>query len=523
MLDNVTALTASADAPQSPPVEQQRELGATAALLSELSYKYNDNLLERHARKLGYRLSHFSSKNLHAILLANANDIWVAFEGSSLSSTDDYMHNLHHTRREHPLGGYVHEGFSRRQQEPLLKSSSSKFSAGQPIIDAVHQRICDMLDRYPNAMLHFTGHSSGGVAAILQAAHLAHNDMISAACRVNSITTFGQPRVGNEAFYASLAQFYTEKYTRYVLPHDPITALPPGYNGAYTHGGNEILLAQAKPQETRFRQNIAEAQGGTSLPSVVQKMNPLHHYRRVHSIGSYYRALLAPSGVSSKGFIRKLYEKGHMESLSAPIQAAEATPLFDDKATEFCLHLADVLEFTRDSIGHSLYEARIAPAAHALRSAAYTRDKTQAEAALYTQARMIEPLIKSVHNDELVPLRAFLRDIRMESAKDDPLQNAGFALMRHIQDTLSESRYPDAVTHLTMYEDRLYSHLSDYQETGSRQAEERVGFIAKNIDAYLASHVSRDASLKPLREHTGALLGIIKQRKHAQETAIERQ
>lgn len=492
-----------------------------AALLSELSYKYNDELLERHARKLGYKLSQFYSKNLHAILLANGHDIWVAFEGSSLSSTDDYMRNLHHTRREHPLGGYVHEGFSRRQHEPLLKSTSSKYTAGQPIIDAIHQRICDMLDRYPNAKLHFTGHSSGGVAAVLQAAHLAHNDMIAAACRVDSITTFGQPRVGNAAFHASLSQFYTGKYTRYVLPHDPITVLPPSYNGAYTHGGHEVLIPQAKPQESRLRQSIAEAQGGSYLPHVVQKLNPLHHYRRVHSIGSYYRALLAPGGISSKGFIRKLYDQAHMESLAPPVLEAESTPLFDDKATEFCQHLADVLEFTRDSIGDALFTSRIAPAVHVLRAAASTRDTTQAEAALYTQARIIEPYIKAIHNDELIPLRAFLRDIRMESAKDDPLHKAGFTLIRYIQNALSGPLRRDAAEHLTMYEDRLYSHLSDYQETGSRQSEERVGFITRNIDNYIARHTSRDDILRPLREHVRALLDVVNQRKQAREALLE--
>ncbi len=379
-----------------------------------------------------------------------------------------------------------------------------------------------MCARYPNAKLHLTGHSSGGVAAVLQAAHLAHEDFIGAVSCVGSITTFGQPRVGNGEFYDAFSQYFGQNYSRYVLAGDPIPSLPPGYNGAYTHGGALHHLMPAPRPDARLRQNIADAQG-VDIRGRMQALNPLTHYYKVHSIGNYYRALLAPSGISPKRFIRHLYLDAAASLPANSNETASDSARFDNEATLFCSHLADVLHFNKEHIPATLFEKSISPIIATLNAAAQSDDVTLAETTLASHARSLELALASIHDptEDIVPLKAFLRDIRFEST-NEPLLSGTAQLIRSLDGLRNMELAVDVKENIRVFSQRLYHFFSEYQESASSSTEERIGFLAKHVSNLLRFPSITRPELEPAYEDAQKLHQLIAERKLSSERLNER-
>lgn len=85
------------------------------------------------------------------------------------------------------------------------------------VVDAVKA----LVGAHPNLPLYVTGHSLGAALAALAASELAHGQSLP----VTAVYTFGQPRVGNQAFQA----FYnTGPHVAWRVTHwkDPVPHLP---------------------------------------------------------------------------------------------------------------------------------------------------------------------------------------------------------------------------------------------------------------------------------------------------------
>ena len=120
------------------------------------------------------------------------------------------MINLSTTRTSYPAcsGCSVHSGF---------------LSGYNLVASTVKTAVNNLMAKYRGAKLMVTGHSLGGALTILAAADLANLHAIDAAY------TFGQPRVGNEAFatwYPNVVH-NTFRVIHYadIVPHVPPSAL----------------------------------------------------------------------------------------------------------------------------------------------------------------------------------------------------------------------------------------------------------------------------------------------------------
>lgn len=81
-----------------------------------------------------------------------------------------------------------------------------------------------------------TGHSLGGALATLCALDLVDNGL-----PVWNAITFGSPRVGNGAFRDYYDEHLHGETLRVVAQGDPVTVMPPWFNG-YRHVGREVYL-----------------------------------------------------------------------------------------------------------------------------------------------------------------------------------------------------------------------------------------------------------------------------------------
>lgn len=85
----------------------------------------------------------------------------------------------------------------------------------------VSTTITTLLATYPGARLYVTGHSLGGGLAVLAAAHIAYNLSVP----IEAVYTFGEPRVGNQAF----REFYNQgAHVSWRITHwrDPVPHVP---------------------------------------------------------------------------------------------------------------------------------------------------------------------------------------------------------------------------------------------------------------------------------------------------------
>jgi Lipase (class 3) len=327
------------------------ESAAKSLLISGLVYKANDTRLAKQLRAYGQTFTTFDSASQRGMVCASNKAIWVVFEGSDFFSPSDYLTNLHHTHVAHPLSGHVHVGFSNRMWEKITSSSQRNFSRPLRMIDAMHDQLVAYCTMYPQAEIHFVGHSSGGVSSILQAAHLANISPEITRRHACRITTFGQPRVGDGTFMAALHEYFPS-YERFVLASDKVPLLPPTYklpraqHGYYVHGGTEHVLPAPSRKNTPKLIGSDESDASTPKPLVSIKHGihglkslPRRGYnalRATHGTAAYLTACLAPLNISGAQFAKQVL-------LSANGDSPDRTFL-NYYERDYVLHTLDVME-----------------------------------------------------------------------------------------------------------------------------------------------------------------------------------
>lgn len=307
------------------------------AYFSRLAYIRDDKLLQKKSEQIGYEAYRYYSAVKNAVILVNDKEIIVAHEGSRFDDTKAYGRNLNHFHQVHPLGNNVHAGFYNEINYPVINAPKKEHA--RPMIEAINDQIVSLSKSHPSAKIHFTGHSSGGAAAILQAAYLIEHNADIAFKKIDSIATFGQPRVGSPDFIRHLESYFAKiggKITRYVIEGDLIPTLPPTYNGyAYEHAGKPHTLLP--PQESKKPYN---------------SKNPfrvfLNYSKSHHSIGSYYQSCLEALNTNEKEFfdrymsLKKTTDEKPEEILDSSFFSKKHLPAPSEK--EKVEHLIERLE-----------------------------------------------------------------------------------------------------------------------------------------------------------------------------------
>ena len=172
--------------------------------------------IQQGVAKLGLENFEFLSKgDTEGYVTANENIIVVAFRGTEPSHLQDLLADARVDKVQGPLGE-VHRGFLHAFE--LVKDDM--FNAIQRLRDKTHPQ-----------SLWCTGHSLGAALAVVAVAQLLVDGQT-----VNGLYTFGQPRVGNDAFAAEFHRRFPGRHFRFVNNNDTVTRVPPRDFG-YDHTG----------------------------------------------------------------------------------------------------------------------------------------------------------------------------------------------------------------------------------------------------------------------------------------------
>ena len=152
---------------------------------------------------------------------SNKTEIVVVFRGSA--NLANWISDLNFPRTSaYPKcnGCKVHGGF---------------YKAWQGLQDDVVHEVVSLTSKMPKAKLYITGHSLGAALAVLAAADLHYTWSLN----VDFVFTFGEPRVGNQAF----RDFYSKgSHVSWRVTHwrDPVPKLPLSSMG-FKHHGTEVF------------------------------------------------------------------------------------------------------------------------------------------------------------------------------------------------------------------------------------------------------------------------------------------
>jgi triacylglycerol lipase len=171
----------------------------------------------------------FDQAATQAFLLGSADLIILAFRGTQMRCMRDWMTDFQIAMIP-GCGGKIHRGFSKA-------------------LDLIWDQVMTELGRCRSnhQALFLTGHSLGAGLATIAAARLQE-----AGQPVNSLYTFGSPRVGNRQFVDRFTQQLGSQTFRFVNDHDLITRLPPRSLG-YGHVGLVLYFDQSGVLHLDFR------------------------------------------------------------------------------------------------------------------------------------------------------------------------------------------------------------------------------------------------------------------------------
>ena len=176
--------------------------------------------------KLGLSQFEFlSRRDTEGYIAANDDIIIVAFRGTEPSHLRDLLADAQFHKVQGPFG-VVHRGFLHAYElvkDDLVNTIGRFRAASRP------------------QSLWCTGHSLGGALAVVAAAHL-----LAQGHTVNGLYTFGQPRVGDEAFTTECTRRLAGQYFRFVNNNDTVTRVAPRALG-YAHSG-EVRYINADGQ-----------------------------------------------------------------------------------------------------------------------------------------------------------------------------------------------------------------------------------------------------------------------------------
>jgi hypothetical protein len=109
--------------------------------------------------------------------------------------------------------------------------------------------LIDKIDEYKLPII-FTGHSLGGALSSLAQAFTSKYPIFS----YSSLITFGEPRIGNEAYANFVNEKVYGKNFRVTFKNDPIPGLP--YKNEFIHEGTEVIFDSAT--EYRINENKSD-------------------------------------------------------------------------------------------------------------------------------------------------------------------------------------------------------------------------------------------------------------------------
>lgn len=122
---------------------------------------------------------------------------------------------------------------------PKCRVHSGFYNSWVSLAVKVTAAVKNLQKQYSEAPILVTGHSLGAAQAVLAAVHLYYGERLA----VRYVYTYGQPRVGNEAWHQFFNGVHTTNGTAYRITHhmDPVPHLPPkGFLG-FVHTATEVF------------------------------------------------------------------------------------------------------------------------------------------------------------------------------------------------------------------------------------------------------------------------------------------
>ena len=151
------------------------------------------------------------------------NEVVVAFRGTNGADLQNWITNIKAEGTSYPgvPNAEVHLGF---------------FQAFNDINELVRRTVTIHVNEHPTAKIFVTGHSLGGALAVFAAADIKNNLFKDPSV---TLYTYGQPRVGNEAFSNFIFSILDGSYVRVTHYDDTVAHVPPRITG-FKHAGNEL-------------------------------------------------------------------------------------------------------------------------------------------------------------------------------------------------------------------------------------------------------------------------------------------
>jgi triacylglycerol lipase len=183
---------------------------------------------EKWALKQGFTPGTFEFFDVHdtqGFVVQDDRTVLVAFRGTQPKQPIDWMSDgrVVHAPWAHTVGK-VHKGF--------YEALNAAWSDGQVLPRRLVNR--------GNRTVWITGHSLGGAIAELCAARATFDPAI-ASVAIQGVYTFGQPRVGDDAFASLLHEKLGARTFRFVNDRDIVPRVP-FYTMGYRHYGNQTFF-----------------------------------------------------------------------------------------------------------------------------------------------------------------------------------------------------------------------------------------------------------------------------------------
>jgi triacylglycerol lipase len=217
-------------------LDNARVLGQAAAV------SYEDPITcEKWARAQGFDedFDFFSSTGVtknsdtQGFIAQNQQTILIAFRGTQPKQPVDWLSDFEasHETWGHPIGK-VHKGFYE-----ALRAVWGQAIGGKKILP---ERLLNRGDR----AVWITGHSLGGALAELAAAQAALVNHVP----IQGVYTFGQPRVGDDAYARAVHDAFGTRIVRFVNDRDIVPRVP-FFGMGFRHYGSEIFFDHHQKQE----------------------------------------------------------------------------------------------------------------------------------------------------------------------------------------------------------------------------------------------------------------------------------
>lgn len=166
----------------------------------------------------------YSGKTTQAfVVMENGKDFIVSFRGTEVTQIEDMLADVNFKMKPYIFGN-IHEGFYLALDEVFFL-----------IVCIIKKHWSD------GAKIKVNGHSLGGALAVLFATRLKQEEGYGNII----ITTFGQPRVGDEVFINQVEKMFGDDYRRVVNDLDLVPKLPPVSKLEYAHSDTLFLIDES--------------------------------------------------------------------------------------------------------------------------------------------------------------------------------------------------------------------------------------------------------------------------------------